>query len=256
MLPFYRFMGLNPQFPLPRLTSSDGGESNDPGRTNIHGYTRDLRYFMTLSLHPLSLGSTLWSITWQPDVDCNLVSPWLASILDILQPIIKAKNLETLLKIFALRRPRVALRWLALFLLGNLSILDWIPRYAQTCTEKYGYGLLSPPDPMVSAWTATRQSFLDQGTTACYLKQSDQIPTEDLLRRRFDLNLQSSSSILLSWRPFGCVAKKSVEPDLWPYLETQRAREYQSFLWYSIRGRFDTSDSGFRQNTGRSIEAV
>ncbi|KND86312.1 hypothetical protein TOPH_09059 [Tolypocladium ophioglossoides CBS 100239] len=253
MIPFYRFMELCPQFPKPRLTCSDGVGLNDTSGTSIRGYLRDLRYFMTLSLHPLSLGSTLWSVFWQPDIDCNLVSPWLAAILDILEPTINAENLEKLLKAFALRRPRVALWWLALFVLGDLSILDWIRRYATTCNEKYGYGSLSPPDPMVSAWTGTKQSFLDQEITACYLEPSDQIPRADILRRRFDLYLQGSSSELLSWRPFGYVAKHSVEPDLWPYLETKRARRYQSFFWYSPQGRFRTSDPGFRRNTGRSI---
>jgi len=256
-LPFYRFMGLRPQLPFPRLTCPDGSRFNDTSGTSIRGYLRDLRYFMTLSLHPLSLGSTLWSVFWQPDIDCNLVSPWLAAVLDILEPAIKAKNLEKLLKAFALRRPRVALWWLALALLGDLSILDWIRRYATTCTEKYGYGSLSPPDPMFSAWTGTKQSFLDQEITACYMEPSDQIPWADILRRRFDFNLQGSGPMLLSWRPFGCVAKRSVEPDLWPYLETKRAHQYQSFLWYSMTKRgFRTSDPGFRRNTGRSIEVA
>lgn len=122
----------------------------------IRRYLDDIRYFMTLSIYPPSIGTILWSIFWQPDVDCNLVSPWLASFLDTLEPTIKQKQVEVIVKVFLSRRPRIAIWWVALFLLGDLTILDWIQRYAVKMEEKYGSGSLSPLDPMVSAWTGSK----------------------------------------------------------------------------------------------------
>jgi hypothetical protein len=46
------------------------------------------------------MGSIIWSIFWEPGVECNLVSVWFGSILEVIRPIIKAGNVEMLAKIF------------------------------------------------------------------------------------------------------------------------------------------------------------
>lgn len=254
MLPFYEFMGARPQFAHPHLTAVEGAMLHDNDKEIIRQYVDDLPYFMTLSLHPPSLGAVLWSIFWQPDVECNLVSPWLAGVLDALGPNITESKLEILLKAFAARRPRVAFWWLALFLLGDLSILDWIRRYVRTMRETYGSGSLSLPDPMVTAWTGTMQSFLDFEKTACFKELSDSIPRADLLRCRYDCKLQDAVYQPVSWRPHGHLAKRDVEPELWPRLETDYVRLYDSFTWY--REKVPCQARGFRADTGRNVENV
>ncbi|KAF5637144.1 hypothetical protein F52700_4881 [Fusarium sp. NRRL 52700] len=235
VLPFYNFTKLQPRLPPPHLTRPQrNGTFRSSHEQNIREYFNDMRYFMTLSIHPLSIGSSIWSIFWQPDVDCNLVSPWLASILDTLEPVIKEKRVEILLKTFLSRRPRVAIWWMALFLLGDLAVLEWIQRYAEKLEEKYASGSLSPPDPMVSAWTGSKQSFLDLDKDSLYPELDDLVSRADLLRCRFDLKLQDSAGSNLSWRPFGHIQKKQVELDLWPQLETKYSRSYHSFTWYNV----------------------
>ncbi|KAK4065119.1 hypothetical protein Purlil1_14051 [Purpureocillium lilacinum] len=256
MLPFYRFTGLRPQFPPPHLSTKDAaGFDENIDQAATHRLAQGLRYFMTLSLHPPSLGSILWSIFWQPDIECNLVSPWLAAIIDTLDPTIHAKRVDILVKTFASRRPKVAFWWLALCLLGDVSVLDWIRRYAQTQSEQYGYGSLSPPDPMVSAWVGSKQSFLDFDKTSCYTGPSDLVTRADLLRCRFNCKLQDSASTTLSWRPFGHMSKQCIEPDLWPSLEAECVREYSSFTWYLGKQRRATS-LGYQRESGRAIEEV
>ncbi|OAQ63870.1 hypothetical protein VFPFJ_11331 [Purpureocillium lilacinum] len=256
MLPFYRFTGLRPQFPPPHLSTKDAaGFDDNIDQAATRRLAQGLRYFMTLSLHPPSLGSILWSIFWQPDIECNLVSPWLAAIIDTLDPTIHAKRAEILVKTFASRRPKVAFWWLALCLLGDVSVLDWIRRYAQTQSEQYGYGSLSPPDPMVSAWVGSKQSFLDFDKTSCYTGPSDLVTRADLLRCRFDCKLQDSASTTLSWRPFGHTSKQCIEPDLWPSLEADYVREYSTFTWYLGKQRRATS-LGYQRESGRAIEEV
>jgi hypothetical protein len=143
----------------------------------------------------------------------------------------------------------------ALFLLGDLAILDWIERYAVKLEEKYGFGSLSPPDPMVSAWTRSRQSFLDLDKDSVYPAPDDLVSRADLLRCRFDLKLQDSASSNLSWRPFGYIQKKHVELELWPQLETRYSRKYDSFTWY-LHKRQPVYDKGFRVCTGRNVRDV
>ncbi|EGX93266.1 hypothetical protein CCM_04639 [Cordyceps militaris CM01] len=173
-------------------------------------------------------------------------------MLDILHPLIKAKDLDKLLKVFALRRPRVALWWLAIFLLGDMSVLDWIRRYATTLNEKYGFGSQSPPDPIVFPWTGAIQSFLDFASRP-HLSEAEQISNEDILRMRFNLKLQDSASVPVAWRPFGCRDKRQVEIELWPYLETGLIRRYLCFTWYSPKTGHRVHEEGFRRDTGRQI---
>lgn len=59
-LPFYRLIGLQPRFPIPVLK----GQNTDSGTDStslkrIQQYVADLRYYITLSIHPRSLGSIL-----------------------------------------------------------------------------------------------------------------------------------------------------------------------------------------------------
>jgi len=256
VLPFYNFMKLQPQLPPPRLARTQKrGTFRNSHEQIIRKYFNDIRYFMTFTTHPISIGSIIWSIFWQPDVDCNLVSPWLASILDTLEPVIKQKRVDILVKVFLSRRPRVAIWWVALFLLGDLAILDWIERYAVKLEEKYRFGSLSPPDPMVSAWTGSRQSFLDLDRDSFYPASDDLVSRADLLRCRFDLKLQDSAGSNLSWRPFGYIQKKHVELEVWPQLETRYSRKYHSFTWY-LHKRQPVYDKGFRVCTGRNVRDV
>ncbi|KAI8682662.1 hypothetical protein NCS56_00389400 [Fusarium sp. Ph1] len=251
-LPIYHSMELQPRLPHPHLTVPQrNGTFSSSHEQSIRGYLSLMRYFMALSIHTHSIGSILWSILWQPDVDCNMVGPWLASILDTLEPAIKQKQVEVLVKVFICRRPRVAIWWVALFLLGDLALLDWIQRYTVKMEEKYGFGSQSPPDPMVSAWAGSKQSFLDLDKDSIYIEPSDSVSRADLLRCRFDLKLQDSASSTLAWRPFGYIQKGRVELELWPQLETEYTRKYHSFTWY-IRKK-PISDKGFRTRTGRTV---
>ena len=257
-LPFYRHVGLPPQFPMP--TSLKKRSINGALLEPIRQYVTDLRYYMTLSMHPRSLGSAIWSIFWQPEIECNLVSPWLSAILDVLKPIINAGSLDMMAKVFALRRPRVALWWLGIFLLGNHAVLDLIARYLETLEERWGHGSLAPPDTSVSTWTGSPQSFLDKKTSRVYPCLADLVPMADLLRHRYNFRLQDVSSPLLSWRPFGSVSKDVVEPELWPWLERGYLREYKHWVWWVKRGGqqqlVPDIQHGFRKDTGRFVPAV
>ncbi|KPA39343.1 hypothetical protein FLAG1_07800 [Fusarium langsethiae] len=238
MLSFYDCMRLVPCLPPPHLTRQRNSTFDRSDEQSIRGYFDDARYFTTLSLSPLSMGSILWSIFWQPDIDCNL-----------------KKQVEVLVKVFLSRRPRIAIWWVALFMLGDLGALDWIRRYTVTIEEKYRFGSLSPPDPMVSAWTGCKQSFLDIEKESIYANPYDLVSKADLLRCRFDQKLQDTAGLNLSWRPFGHMQKKRVELELWPQLETKYYRKYHSFTWYVDKNQ-PISDKGFRVCTGRTVDDV
>ncbi|KAH9909258.1 hypothetical protein F4778DRAFT_716006 [Xylariomycetidae sp. FL2044] len=255
-LPFYCQHSLQPQFPHPVLRRRPKSNQVEPGP--IRQLISDLPYYMTLSMDRISVGSIIWSIFWEPEVQCNLVSPWLGSILSVLQPIIRAGRLDIVVKAFSFRRPRVALWWLGVFLLGNPAISDFIVRYLETTEERYGYGSMARPDPTVSAWTGSPQSFLDQGMSRVYSDPKDLVPRAELLRHRYNFRLQNAYSVLLSWTPFGFIPKEAIEVDLWPWVEHQYAREYMHWVWWikTNKGLTQHIQRGFRNDTGRFVPDV
>ncbi|KAK3903204.1 hypothetical protein C8A05DRAFT_14821 [Staphylotrichum tortipilum] len=269
-LPFARDDDHNPRFPSPGSmvpTTSPSPSSPPTKSSRIRQYTADLRYYMTLSMHPRSLGSVLWSIFWQPSVPPNLVSPWLASISTVLT---STPNPTQLAQVFLLRRPRVALWWVGLLLLGDLpTIHSRITCYLSTTEERWGFGSLARPDIAAAAWTGAPQSFLDEPSQNPYGAGNidQQIARCDLLRHRYNFRLQDETSLPVSWTPFGSIPRKFVEPDLWPWLDRGHVREYIHWVWWIKHGRANTNTNtnislhydvqlGFRRDTGRFVANV
>jgi hypothetical protein len=257
-LPTYGAHQLEPilkLFPLERYPTG----IRQADAASIRQYVEDLPYYMTLSAETCGLQSTLWSMFWQPDIPCNLVSPWLAGALCVLRPLIDARDVTSVSKTFALRRPRVALWWTGLLLLGSPEIWQEMTLWLETTEGRYGRGLaaLSYPDITVSAWTGSPNSFweLEHGVVAAsYLDSVDLVPRIDVLRCRFNHNLRDDDSRLTTcWRPYGHIHKKDVELDIWPSLEQGFAREYSHWVWKNIGDR-EVQKLGFRRDTGRFVD--
>lgn len=105
---------------------------------------------------------------------------------------------------------------------------------------------------MVSAWTGSKQSFLDLDKDSLYLEEADLVSRADLIQCSFNFKLQDSAATTSSWRPFGHIEKRLIEFELWPQLETNYPRKYYSLTWYL--GKRPVSDKGFRIHTGRDVK--
>ncbi|KAF4449559.1 hypothetical protein F53441_7218 [Fusarium austroafricanum] len=257
-IPFYRMAKLEPHLPWPSLKPRQAAPLNADQEADVHRYTTEARYYMTLSMHPYALGPVLWSIFWQPEIQCNVVSPWLAAITSVIEPAFRHCDFEMLIKIFLLRRPRVAMWWHGLFLLGNSKILHFIRNYLTTLDEGCSYDTLSRPDIVTSVWTGAPQSYQDETTTAAYHDLSMLVPRAALLQHRHTLTLRDPWPLFYGWLPFGSVPKGTVEPDLYPWLERGHHREYRHWTWWSKDdASFQPSThAGYRQETGRFDPAV
>lgn len=232
-IPFYRMAKLEPQFPKPNLKLSKVASLNDQQTESIRRYLFDANYYMTLSMHPYTLGPVIWSIFWQPDVECNLVSPWLSAITSVIGPALESQDLELLAKVFCMRRPRVALWWLGLFLLGSPKLLEFIRNYLENLDEGCSYDTLARPDIVTSVWTGARASYQDQQSSNVYANIHDSVSRADLLQHRHTLTLRDPWPLFYAWRPFGDVPKGTIEPDLYPWLERGHCREYENWSWWS-----------------------
>jgi hypothetical protein len=255
-LPFYSALNLQPQLPVPKLIPNLNTYSSS--LEYIRDYVGDLPYFMTLSISPASLGSVIWSIFWEPGLECNLVSAWFGSTLEVIRPLIEAGNLEILSTMFALRRERVGLLWCAIFDLGDPKLLDMIVSYLESHEERWG-GSWAGPDIDVAAWTGSAQSFLDEKFSGTYQGMAAQIPRSDLLRHRFNFRLGHPDSIRYGWQPFGYVAKEQIEPELWPALERGQPREYIHWVWWlkdKEHQMIAKIHQGFRRGKVKQVEHV
>jgi hypothetical protein len=79
---------------------------------------------MTPNIHPASVGSMVWTIFWKPGLDCNLVSAWFGSTLEVLRPVLEASNLEVLSEIFVACRRLSTLVWFGISISRDLRFLD------------------------------------------------------------------------------------------------------------------------------------
>jgi hypothetical protein len=259
-MPLYRSNQLDARFHLLPLDRRDK-QLGDTESSRIRQYTADLPYYMTLSTSVPSLHSVVWSMFWQPDVECKLVGPWLSGILSVLRPLLaetEGGNITTLVNVLALRCPRVALWWLGLLLLGNPDVPKQLVQWLETTEGRYGHGMsaLSAPDIIMAAWTGAPNSFWEQ-ETATYQDPSDLVSWSDVLRCRFNHLLQCDrwGERAFAWKPSGHVRKADVELDIWPALEQGCAREYLHWIWW-VAPDVPNPQLGFRQDTGRFVDDV
>lgn len=228
-LPFYSRLNLQPQLPMPKAPTSSA--TNTTSLDYIQSYVDDLPYFMTLSISPECVGSVIWSLFWEPGIDCNLVSAWFSSILKVIRRFIETGNTDTLSKVFAFRQERVGLLWHAILRLGDLKWLDMIVAYLETHEERWG-GSYTRPDIGVAIWTGSPQSFLDEDISDSYEEMTSKVSRSDLVRHRFNFLLGIDIGFHFGWQPFGHVMKEQIEPELWPGLELGRSREYKLWIWW------------------------
>jgi hypothetical protein len=255
VLPFHNQRGFQPQLPMPRI--SGRRERHSVPRDRIRDYVKDLPYYMTLSVCPRYLGSAIWSIFWEPGVQCNLASAWLGSIHQVIKPILEAGNMEKLAKVFAHRRPQLAPLWLGIFLCGCTEVLDMIGSYLTTLDEQPYYGSWARPDPDVAVWTGSHQSFFDEDCSGPYIGPDVLVPRVDMLRHRFNFRIGDSSDIVhFGWQPFGAVEKKDIELELWPRLEWKpQPRKYVHWIWWLAKDK-SVIEKGFGHDNTKSTNIV
>jgi hypothetical protein len=194
----------------------------------------------------------MWSIFWEPGLDCNLASAWLGSIYHVIKPILQAGNLEMLAKVFALCRPRLAPVWLGIAILGCTEFAGMIESYLTTLEERPFSCRMSRPDPDVAAWTGSPQSFLDEEGSGCYIKDGEVLLSRsDLYRLRFNYRLLSSNfeTAPFGWQPNGSVRKKDIEPELQEQLEKWCPRKFLRWIWYTRQGKIEHSFRDKHQDT-------
>ncbi|KAM6482692.1 hypothetical protein HDV62DRAFT_361367 [Trichoderma sp. SZMC 28011] len=229
-IPLHDNMSSTIQLPEPYLTRKD--VASVPSSIIDQEY-RNLSYYMVLSSNPTFMASALWSVFFEPEIDCNLASPWCNAIIDVIKPLIESHRLETLGHVLAQRRPGVAALWYGLVACGNTDVIQSIIPYLETLHT----ALPAKHVPEVSVWTDTPQSFMDLSGSGPYL-QGNQISREDLWRLRHENWNTWKGGVHFRhlprtpFRPFGAIDAEEVEVMVRPHLECPRHEWiYSGFTW-------------------------
>ncbi|KAL5365183.1 hypothetical protein BJX96DRAFT_168889 [Aspergillus floccosus] len=108
----------------------------------------DLPYYMSLSCSPEVLMSTFCGAFWEPEIPCNLVSPWLHPVLN--EVLGETPDPEILAFIGAIRQPNFSALWIGAVASGLGPVILHRVR-----------GGRPPLDPLGFPWTGFPQSFMD-----------------------------------------------------------------------------------------------
>ncbi|KAJ5151682.1 hypothetical protein N7492_009977 [Penicillium capsulatum] len=162
-LPAHRFYGSSVRLPLPSAKNGQRfAASIDAIPSTWEILNKQLPCYITLSCSPETMMSALCGSFWEPDVPCNLVSPWLHPVLHEVVGRTSStvgQNQEILALIGAIRRPHLGALWIGAVASG----------LGPKIIQKVKTGQ-PPTDPLVYPWTGCPQSFMNTAGPGPYTR--------------------------------------------------------------------------------------
>lgn len=247
MFPTHNFHGSTVQLPFP--TAMGAKRLSAPPHTippiwaNLE---QDLPYYMTLSCSPELLISILCGSFWEPEIPCNLVSPWLHPVInEVLESAspdmdMPGPNQEVLALIGAIRQPNISALWLGAAISGLCPIVLRRVRRGRP-----------PLDPHAYPWTGCPQSFIDVPGSGPYMREgSERVSRQDVWRL---LHLPPTEQDDLSyryrpftpWPPCGSTPRENCALRVVSHLRCGRHQfEYSHWNWELEDGTL-VRDDGF-----------
>ena len=245
-LPLQNLLGRRVKLPKPVMVQTSRKSSALP---DARRQFLDLPQLVTLSCAVRVLSSALWTVLWEPGIDCNLASAWLSPVLDVIGPLIEARNHETVVRLLAHHRPKVGPLWLGATLTG---LSGDIPHFLRTLEAPY-----ARPESLASAWLGTPQLFMDTPGIGRYkCGEDDHIRRAHRWRLLHDVGSPPYGSTPLStWQPFGRMPLSEVELDVISHVGCKRhEKHYARWEWLGIDG-INVLDVG-RTSNNTVVEAV
>jgi hypothetical protein len=245
--PTHNYHGTVVQLPFP--AENRGQQKNAPVKSIPPEWitvNEELPYYMTLSCSPEAIISSLCGMFWEPDVTCNMVSPWLHPILNEVpegKGIVDTPGLyhEILAIVCGLRQPRISALWLGA-VAGGLTpaILQRVRRGRP------------PLDANAFPWTGCPQSFMDIPGSGPYVcdGSDDKVRRADVWRLLYlppvvEDDLYYNGRPFTPWAPFGNTSVPNCVLRVNSHLRcTRHHLEYRHWNWELKDGSI-IEDQGF-----------
>lgn len=214
--------------------------------------SRLLPYYMSLSCNRREIEALLCGSFFDPEVSCNLVSPWLEPIFEVLDPLVARADYETLAIIMGKRQPKLAALWLGAIISGM----------HMTIFQHVRLGLLAI-EPHASAWTATTHTFIGLRPRSPCVNKSVEISRSDECRLLYLAEREEHSRLPISpWKPFGTTLLRDTDIDVRRHATCARHYlRYVSWSWDLIdsTGLEDwgfITDSEYKETPPAVVDAV
>lgn len=162
----------------------------------------------------------LLSVFYEPQIECNVVAPWLQGTLAAIDCLAGNKP-RIVARACMARSSHVAYLWLGVAILGLQQ------RYLQDV----GRGQI-PFDLHSAAWSGTLQSFIQQ-PTSCPLVSNGRVKRADecrlLFLSRSDCHARAP---VCQWRPFGTTSVEDLDAEVRAHTECQAHKlQYHGLRW-------------------------
>jgi hypothetical protein len=208
-----------------------------------------LPYYMTLSCNRRGMQALLCGSFFDPQVSCNLVSPWFQPILEIIDPLVRVGDYEKLAIIMGKRQPKLAALWMGATISGMANVIF----------QQVRIGLMAI-ELNASAWTATTHSFISLKPEGLCENDDTEISRSDECRLLYLTEAEGHSRLPISpWKPFGTTMLCDTDIDVRRHAKcTGHSLQYISWSWDLYDGTV-SEDQGFivdERNKDTSAAAV
>lgn len=209
-----------------------------------------LPYYMTLSCNTRGMHALLCSSFFDPQVPCNLVSPWFQPILEIIDPLVETGALEKVAMIMGKREPRLAALWMGASISGMASTILQGVRIGLTAIELHA-----------SAWTGTVHSFISLKSEMPYGNDDTVVSRSDECRMLFLAETEGHSRFpVCPWQPVGTTRLCDTEIEVWQHANCAgHYLQYVSWSWdlhdgTALEDPGFTFDGEYKDTSGATIE--
>ncbi|KAL8706510.1 MAG: hypothetical protein Q9201_000442 [Fulgogasparrea decipioides] len=231
--------------PMPKLSrvarSQPSAETHiiTPCQASIMAEYHLLPYYMTLSCNIWGLRAPLAASCFDPEITCNLVSPWVQSDTEITSLVIARGGWASFATMMSKRQPGLAALWLgAIMLEMEQSILQDV---------QYGNPVI---ELQAAAWTKIIHSFLQLAPCTPYETDNGEISRSDECRLLFVTASEARLSPPISpWQPFGSTPLEFTDLEVRQHAACKgHCLLYQAWRWETEDG-LSCDDPGFHEYT-------
>ena len=256
LLPTHSFYGTIARLPFPKRIEDDRWDPSAKGaEVECGAISEELPYYMTLSCNPSVVMSSLCGTFWNPDISCNLVSPWLHPIIHEVPngkgiANVPGRYHEILAFVGARRCPPLSALWLGA---AASSLVPKILTFVESGTP--------PLTDNAFPWTGCQQSFMDTPGLGPYFTPNSSgrdITRADVWLLRFlpsvvDDDLYYECRPFTPWKPVGRTCRQNCDLRVRAHQDCQRhSLLYQHWNW-KLEGGSTIMDQGYRGDATEEV---
>ncbi|KAM5354524.1 hypothetical protein ACJ41O_001171 [Fusarium nematophilum] len=216
----------NLQLPAPKVGSSgDTPDTADdsPSGALQHGWmlkNNQIDKLLTLSCNVRGIRPMLLSAFFEPDIECNAVTPWLQGTLAAIEHL-TGNDPYTVSRMCMERAPRAAYLWLGSLILGLSGALLQEVRFGQI-----------PIDLQSALWSGTVQSFIQLPLSRPLVVDGRVMRADECRLLFLSQSGHHARTPVCPWKPFGSIPVEDMDIEIRVHAGCEDHQlQYQGIFW-------------------------